>query len=131
MISLQRQFSSSEKKKIFEYHNSSQLSTSYFICLTKHSTEVAYKHYHWKHLYIKEFIDIMIPPEDVGHNSSNIGAKRIAEYLAWRHRETFIDVANEKAIAVCGVMDEIESAAMYRDAGLRDSQAHIILKHLR
>ena len=77
--------------------------------------------YHRKHPYIKEFIDIMILPENVSRDANNIGAKRIAEYLAWRHRETFINVANEKGIAVCGVMDEIKSAAIYRDAGLRDS----------
>ena len=55
----------------------------------------------------------MILPENVSRDANNIGAKQIAEYLAWRHRETFIDVANEKGIAVCDLMDEIELAAMY------------------
>ena len=90
------------------------------------STESAFKRYHRRKPFIKEFIDAISPEEDEG-----VGSRRIAEYLASKHQSVLVDVVNEKGLAVCGIMSNVELCAMLRDAGLIDAQAHIILKHLR
>jgi hypothetical protein len=37
----------------------------------------------------------------------------------------------QKGLAITGIMDEVESAAMWRDARVLDNQARTILRHLR
>ena len=61
----------------------------------------------------------------------DVGPRRILAHLAKKYQQQYIDVARDMGLAVVGFMDEVESAAMWRDAGVLDTQARIILKHLR
>ena len=53
------------------------------------------------------------------------------EYLAKKHTETYIEIGHEQGLGLKGIMNEVEAAAMWRDARLLDYQAITILKHLR
>ena len=60
-----------------------------------------------------------------------IGKRRLLEYLAKKHTETYIQIGHEQGFGLKGIMSEVEAAAMWRDARLLDYQAITILKHLR
>lgn len=60
-----------------------------------------------------------------------VGARRLSDYLAKQHKTEFIDAANESGVAVCGLLDATESAAIMTDAGLIDAQWNTIMRHLR
>ena len=59
------------------------------------------------------------------------GARRLARYLARKHSNVYTTVGEECGFGLVGIMGEVEAAAMWRDARLMDSQARLILKHLR
>ena len=124
LFALQEEYT--ETESTVEYHQMQQSTTSHAITVAASSTETAFKRYHRRKPFIKELIDAISPEEDKG-----VGSRRIAEYLASNHQSVLVDVVNEKGLAVCGIMSNVELCAMLRDAGLIDAQAHIILKHLR
>ena len=59
------------------------------------------------------------------------GARRLLLMLAKHHPEIFVDVAKEFGLAVKRNMDAVGMAAWIEDAGLKDWQAKLSMKHLR
>ena len=126
LLSLQLEHSTEERKATNEYFRYKSVHTVYAVSLMPHATEDAYKRYHRKAPYIQELIDVMVK-----NQSADVGPIRLATYLATNHEKLYVDVAMQKGLAITGIMDEVESAAMWRDARVLDNQARTILRHLR
>ena len=62
-------------KSAVEYHQMQQSTTSHAITVVASSTEGAFKRYHSRKSFIKEFTDAISPKEDEG-------SRLLAEYLA-------------------------------------------------
>ena len=63
--------------------------------------------------------------------SAPIGAPRVARYLARNYSSLYTAVGLEFNLSHNRVMDTVAAAALWRDARLLDSQARIVLMHLR
>jgi hypothetical protein len=126
LLSLQLEHSTEDRKATNEYFRYKSVHTVYAVSLMPHATEDAYKRYHRKAPYIQELIDVMVK-----NQSADFGSIRLAAYLATNHEKLYVDVAMQKGLAITGIMDEVESAAMWRDARVLDNQARTILRHLR
>ena len=59
-----------------------------------------------------------------------VGDRRLANYLAKNHQETYLEIDEEHGLVMARPMDEIEPAAMWRDTRLLDYQAQTVLWHL-
>mmetsp|Transcript_28401 Transcript_28401/g.59959 ORF Transcript_28401/g.59959 Transcript_28401/m.59959 type:complete len:278 (-) Transcript_28401:443-1276(-) len=128
LFALQQHFLKEDKKtSTFQYFKAGgQMRTSYAVSVIPHASELAYDRYHRNTPYIKEFIEVM----NIGSGKKDNGAKRVAQYIARNYPDAYRKARKENDIEI-PMMDEIESAAMFRDAGLVDAQARTILKHLR
>ena len=63
--------------------------------------------------------------------TSSVGARRVARYLARNYTDEYTAVGHEFNLGLVGIMGPVEAVDMWRDARIFNSQARILLKHLR
>ena len=90
-----------------------------------HSSEESYQRYHLKTPYFEEMFAVI--EKCPGAN----GPTRVGTYIAKKHKEVFANVGKANGYNYGTKMDEIASAAMWRDARVLDWQAETVLRHLR
>jgi len=115
LFALQLRHSPKNKKATNEFHRYRSIKTVHAVSLMPHKSERAYEAYHRHTPYIQEFCDIM--------GESNEGPTRVAQFLAKKHKDVYIAVGMKNGLRVTGIMDEVESAAMWRDTRVLDGQA--------
>ena len=123
MVAKQQQHT--EEKNVIDYFQLQQNTTTTAVTIRSHKSEEAFMSFHRKNPYLKDVVRCL-HKED-----AKVGATRLADFLAKHHENEFIDAANAAGVAVCGVLDETESAALYTEANLIDEQWNTIMRHLR
>ena len=108
-----------------EYYRYNSSHTVYLVSCMPHASEQAFERYHRNRPYIEAFIDVMNMKSNVS------GPTRIATYLAKKHKDVYVAVGQKNGLTITGTMKEVESAAMWCNARLLDSQAKTISKILR
>ena len=121
-LSLQLAFDETTKS-INQYRPPQSTKTCYTVSFTKHKNTKAYNRYILKKPYIEEFLDVM--------GTSIIEVCRVAICLARNYTNLYTVVGHEFNLGLCGIMSVLEAGAMWHDARLLDSQARVVLKHLR
>ena len=99
--------------------------TIYAVSILPHSSEESYQRYHLKTPYFEEMFAVI--EKCPGAN----GPTRVGTYIAKKHKEVFANVGKANGYNYGTKMDEIASAAMWRDARVLDWQAETVLRHLR
>jgi len=123
MVAKQQQYTNNKNR--IEYFQLRQNTTTTAVAIRSHATEAAFQNFHGINPYLHDVVECL-------DNDVKVGASRLTEYLAKHHSEAFIDAANEsKGVAVCGVLDAEQSAALYTEADLTDQQWNTIMRHLR
>ena len=95
------------------------------ISVPAHTSEDAYDRYHRKFRYFEELFEVI----EMSPNTN--GPTRLAAYIAKKYPEVYISVGKKNKMTMEKEMDEIEAAAMWRDARVLDWQAKTVLRHLR
>ena len=113
----------SGNKCTVEYCKMAREQTEKAVLVESHKSPDAFERYHRDKPYIDEFINGMDDEEDVA-------ITRLLLYLAKKHENYFIQVAQEAGLAFIGIMNEIECGAMISEAGLLDLQFRTVMKHL-
>ena len=122
MIAMQQQHTG-EKNKITLIQRQQNTPTD-AIMVRKHASDVAFQTYHRKNPYLEDIINAL---DDDG----KVGAQRIADYIAKHHQDQFVAAANQSGVAICGVLNEKEAAAIISEAKLTDAQWNAIIRHFR
>ena len=122
MVAKQQQHT--KEKNVVEYFQLRQNKSTTAVAVRSHKSDDAFQSYHQGNPYLKDAVRCL--DKDV-----KVGALRLSGYLAKYHKDEFIDAANASGVAVTGVLNTTESAALYTEAGLGDEQWNTIMRHLR
>lgn len=123
MIAKQQQHSGN--KNVITYFKPQQNRPTSAVALQQHKSEESYNKYHYRNPYLADVVACLEP------NDKKVGARRLSYFLATQHQKEFVDAANASGVAVCGVLDETESASLFYEAKLTDAQWNTIMRHLR
>ena len=122
MVAKQQQHT--KEKNVVEYFQLAQNKSTTAVAVRPHKSDDAFQSYHRGNPYLKDAVRCL--DKDV-----KVGALRLSGYLAKHHKDEFIDAANASGVAVTGVLNATESAALYTEAELGDEQWNTIMRHLR
>jgi len=122
LIAKQQQHSG--RRNAIEYIQPSQNVSTTAIAVRSHKSHKAFKTYHQMNPYLGDVVATL-------DDDKKVGAQRLSDYLAKEHPNEFVEAAKSSGVAVCGVLDKTEGAALFTDAGLKDEQWNTIMRHLR
>mmetsp|Transcript_24585 Transcript_24585/g.38594 ORF Transcript_24585/g.38594 Transcript_24585/m.38594 type:complete len:992 (+) Transcript_24585:233-3208(+) len=122
MVAKQQQHT--KEKNVVEYFQLAQNKSTTAVAVRPHKSDDAFQSYHRGNPYLKDAVRCL--DKDV-----KVGALRLSGNLAKHHKDEFIDAANASGVAVTGVLNATESAALYTEAELGDEQWNTIMRHLR
>ena len=112
-----------------QYHQLEQSKVTYVISLSPPPRkDKSFERHLRRKPYFKELLEVMNIRNSC---QQTVGQRRLLKYLARTHEDAYLQIGQERGLSLTRVMDEVESAAMWRDARLLDSQSRIVLKHLR
>ena len=95
------------------------------IPVPNHKSDDAFKAYQRKTPYLEHMCTA------VGGGHCDIGAQRMLSHFACHHKKSFIEVGQERGLAVSSVMDKVALGAMMDDNNLKLWQLFGVLKHIR
>ena len=103
MVAKQQQHT--KEKNVVEYFQLRQNKATTAVAVRSHKSDDAFQSYHRGNPYLKDAVRCF--DEDV-----KVGALWLSGHLAKYHKDEFIDAANASGVAVTGVLNATESAAL-------------------